>query len=207
MRFPGKSLRSRLFSLKPLFKICLGVLSSACGLVAPRALAKTTGDFIAARRLALPAGLTGDFSALVVGDVNGDKRQDFVISETQTDANTGVVTQRIESLINKGNGTLTAVSALSDRRGQVPSALADLNGDGIQDLVCTYQYEDPNFFRSFLIDVEVSLGRGDGTFGAPMKTTGNGRLWGLKTGDINGDGKMDVLVATAGVYVPLIHKG
>ena len=171
MRFPGISLRSGFSCLKPLATICLGVLSSASGLVAPRALAKTTGDLIAARQLPLPGNLNPYYSGIAVGDVNGDHREDFVLSETVTDPVTAANTQVIQTLINNGDGTVRAVPALTDIHGQNVMALADLNGDGIQDLVCTFGYEDPNSFRNFLIDVEVSFGHGDGTFAAPATTT------------------------------------
>jgi hypothetical protein len=171
MRFPGISLRSGFSCLKPLATICLGVLSSASGLVAPRDLAKTTGDFIAARQLPLPGNLNPYYSGIAVGDVNGDHREDFVLSETVTDPVTAANTQVIQTLINNGDGTFKAVPALTDIHGQNVMALADLNSDGIQDLVCTFGYEDPNAFRNFLINVEVSFGHGDGTFAAPATTT------------------------------------
>src|SRR5207248_11565538 len=170
------------------------------------ALAKTTGDLIAARQLRLPAGVYANPN-IVAGDVNGDKREDFVILQSSTDYATNITTYSIKTLINNGNGSFTPIVALTDAHGQVPKALADLNGDGILDLVCTYEYADPNLYKIFHIDVEVSFGHGNGTFAAPEKYTVDGLLWGLKTGDITGDGKIDILVAAAGIYLPLINKG
>src|SRR5450631_1484843 len=48
---------------------------------------------------------------------------------------TGVNTQVIQTLINNGDDTFRAVSALADIHGHAV-ALADLNGDVIPDLVC-----------------------------------------------------------------------
>ena len=67
-------------------------------------------------------------------------------------------------------------------------AIADVNHDGKPDVVVA------NIAGS----VSVLLGNGDGTFGTPMSTTVDQNANGLALGDFNGDGNLDVAVASYG---------
>jgi hypothetical protein len=69
--------------------------------------------------------------------------------------------------------------ALNDRVWPV-----DLNRDGITDLVSS----------SGSHHLQVSIGRGDGTFQAPVESSFQGYV--LNTGDFNGDGRPDVIAAS-----------
>src|SRR6185436_14106002 len=64
---------------------------------------------------------------------------------------------------------------------------ADFNGDGITDLVAsrTPTPSSPG-------GLHVVLGRGDGTFGAPIVTNVAGRA--IQVGDFNGDRRVDVVL-------------
>src|SRR5262249_18541734 len=66
-------------------------------------------------------------------------------------------------------------------------AVADLNGDGIPDLVVA-NYDT----------VSVLLGRGDGTFGPPQTVANGSNLKAVAVADLNGDGHPDLVVANAG---------
>src|SRR5579871_355130 len=69
-------------------------------------------------------------------------------------------------------------------------ALADLNGDGVTDLV-TGNSEGT---------VSVLLGNGDNSFQAPQITTiGGGRITSVAVADFNGDGIPDLVTANAGL--------
>jgi hypothetical protein len=73
-------------------------------------------------------------------------------------------------------------------------ASADLNGDGIPDLVVS----DMNDGFPSLGNVTVLLGKGDGTF-TPGTTLQTGSIpYSIAIADFNGDGKADLATADAG---------
>src|SRR5262249_50000561 len=67
-------------------------------------------------------------------------------------------------------------------------AVADLNGDGFQDLVTANDQFANN-------SVSVLLGVGDGTFGGARVLTGGQKPLGVAVGDFNSDGVADVVTA------------
>src|SRR5262245_11108167 len=63
---------------------------------------------------------------------------------------------------------------------------ADMNGDGRADLISSTVKQN----------LQVSLGRGDGTFAAPVPSSFVGSV--MNTTDLNGDGRRDVVAETPG---------
>ncbi|HXA28132.1 MAG TPA: FG-GAP-like repeat-containing protein [Candidatus Angelobacter sp.] len=135
--------------------------------------------------------------ALASGDFNGDGIPDLVVA---TGNNT------LSVMMGQGNGAYGPVTALQNIPAYnvgTPQAVfarvADLNGDGKQDVVvavntgCVCQAE---------IAVWVALGNGDGTFqpgaevNVPEASLGsNPSVSGLAVADVTHDGKPDIVVA------------
>ena len=146
---------------------------------------------------------SGGYAAVsvAVADVNGDGKLDLVVanlcaSSSECLANGGVVSV----LLGNGDGTFQAAVAYRSGGYEAESvAVADVNGDGKPDLlVANYCQMSSNCTpqnKGFGV-VGVLLGNGDGTFRAAT-VTGSGGIgaFSLAVGDINGDGKPDLVVA------------
>lgn len=89
-----------------------------------------------------------------------------------------------------GSGTYqTQVSYVQGAGSRRDVELADMNGDGILDLVAT---------DSDALTILVSLGNGNGTFKAATSFSIGQETYRLALGDVNGDGKVDVVTTSYG---------
>lgn len=131
-------------------------------------------------------GLFGGWGGVSLGDLNGDGILDLV------SGGVGGGVGRTVVQLGKGNGTFdAATSYLSEGSFTMDVTLADMNGDGNLDMISAGYLGADGY-------TTIRLGNGNGTFGsATSYLSDSNRSYGVVTGDINGDGVIDVI--TAGV--------
>jgi hypothetical protein len=142
--------------------------------------------------------LVGNYTSILLGDGKGGFTygNSYALSgypaATQAGANgdTNLVFSAAPGfsvLQGNGDGTFQGTLRIPLGQGYGQFATADLNGDGLTDVVGT----DAN------LNLVSALGRGDGTFSSTYTTAGS-YLTNVATGDFNGDGKIDVVAASSG---------
>ena len=130
--------------------------------------------------------VNGD-SYVALADVNGDGKIDFL--GTQNNPFLG----QLDVLIGIGGGQLFTHRDYYAGGASTFAAAGDFNGDGKVDLAVV---NDP-VCCSVVYLVGLLLGNGDGTFPGNPKALplGTKSLRGIAAGDLNGDGKLDLVVA------------
>jgi hypothetical protein len=144
------------------------------------------GDGTFGARTEYPVG-PSPFS-IAVGDLNQDGHADLVSADYGTGE---LVSESVSVLLGRGDGTFGPRRAQTTAPRPKFVAIADLNGDGRQDLLV-------NSGR-----VEILYGRGDGSFDAGTEVAQSGSA-GIGVGDLDGDGRLDLVLS--GVTV-LLARG
>src|SRR6266540_3859532 len=135
-------------------------------------------------------------SSVAIGDLNGDGQLDLVTANIGGDPLANPTPAgTISVLLGSGGGTFSAATPYPTGSFLPFSvAIGDLNGDGKLDLAVA------NYGHPLSGDgaISVFLGNGDGTFSAatPYPTLAIGAQ-SVAIGDLNGDGKLDLVVAYA----------
>jgi hypothetical protein len=136
-------------------------------------------------------------SSVVLGDVDGDGMLDLVVANNcQGGSSAGCSNSdhgEVSVLLGNGNGTFQP--PISYDTGGIYAktvAIGDLNGDGHPDLVVA-NIIDSGFTHGI---IGVLLNNGDGTFKSPVSYNSVAQdAEGVAIGDVNGDGKPDLVVA------------
>jgi autotransporter-associated beta strand protein len=121
-------------------------------------------------------------TSVIAADLNGDGLVDLAVANMASSLSQSTVTV----LMGKGDGTFEAPrNYLVGGYGATGFALADINGDGVPDLVLVNQFSN---------NLSILLGNGDGTFKTAQTFPTSAQPTSLAVADVNGDGKPDVLI-------------
>jgi VCBS repeat protein/HYDIN/CFA65/VesB family protein/ASPM-SPD-2-Hydin domain-containing protein len=130
-------------------------------------------------------------SFVVTGDFNNDGNPDFVVFSNWCP---NFVNEPLFTYLGKGDGTFQTpinsnISGLSACSSLASMVVGDFNGDGKLDLAMLLAA------NGGVYSLGIMLGNGDGTFQAPKLTPApGGRATWMSVGDLNKDGKLDVVV-------------
>jgi hypothetical protein len=153
-------------------------------------------QFVKPVRYPVP-GATG----AVLADVNGDGILDIVTANGFPGDSVVAGGQGVSVLLGNGDGSFQAARTVLATGNPTSVVVGDFNGDGKQDIVVAY--------GSGVATLSILYGNGDGTFKAPatipigyfanVTAANNLGVSSLVAGDFNGDGKLDLALASSSI--------
>jgi hypothetical protein len=127
--------------------------------------------------------------AVTVRDVNGDGVPDLVVADFGGLSGTGSVSV----LLGNGDGSFQPAVTYPTTGAETHSvAVADVNGDGVPDLVAANFVSDTGSFPG---NVSLLLGNGDGTFQPAVNIAAGYSPYTVAVAAVSGDGRPDLIVA------------
>jgi len=177
-------------------KLDLAVVNQSDGSVS---ILLGNGDGTFAPQSAVKVGTTPN--AVTVADFNGDGNLDLAV------VNSG--SNNVSILLGAGDGTFILKSSPSTGTSPFGIVASDFNGDGKVDLAVTNQCGNAKSCKHPTFgSVSILLGAGDGTFSVTSKVlVDHGNPLGIAAGDVNADGKTDLVVVGLNESAALILPG
>jgi hypothetical protein len=133
----------------------------------------------------------GIYRRLSVADINGDGRQDLAAANNLNGA---------EAYLQNADGSWQGPTDMLPqiKEGAMAIALGDLDGDGHTDAVIGGRLSSTNFDNPAGIQIVLGDGKGNWHYeqGTQLPVDGMEEIWGITLADINGDKRLDIVVAT-----------
>lgn len=129
-------------------------------------------------------------NSIASGDLNGDRKLDIAVTHL---GGFGELNGGVKIALGNGDGTFATVQTVRTNASPDSVSMGDFNGDGKMDLAVSLEVSRYEW------DVEIFLGNGDGTFGAPSALgLSDSFVTGVAAADFDLDGKPDLAVSEGG---------
>jgi Ca2+-binding RTX toxin-like protein len=173
--------------------LVVGLTSGIGGSTATIDALLSNGDGTFQSPTAVYGGVFEGTIQIAPADFNNDGNVDLAVSTGQFNA--------ASILLGNGDGTFQAPLALPQTGAVEQFAMADLNNDGVPDLIENVYQGGVNQYHG----AQVLLGKGDGTFSTGQFISGYDSS--IIAADMNGDGNADLVVVHGGGVSILLNNG